>query len=169
MADKNHITVEKLREVLAYDAVTGIFTWRVALARQVKVGYVAGTIQQSGYRYIRVFGRDYRAHRLAWLHSYGEWPKYHIDHIDGNRDNNRLSNIRDVTRSVNQQNLHRARADNKSCGLLGVSWNERNKKWVSQITFPIGKSKHLGYFSTPESAHEAYISAKRKLHLGCTL
>lgn len=106
------------------------------------------------------------AHRLAWLYVYGEWPNGDIDHIDGDRLNNRIANLRDVSRRVNLENQRRPKACNKS-GFLGVK-TFRDQRFQARIQVR-GVQLHLGTFDTPHEAHAAYVAAKRNLHQGCTL
>lgn len=160
------LTAERLREVLDYDPETGVFTRLVWTSNCVRVGdAVRGCPDGDGYLRIRVDKASYQSHRLAWLWVHGEWPVYQIDHINGVKHDNRLINLRDVTQSVNTQNLKRARANNAS-SLLGVAPDYH--RWKSQITAD-GVTFHLGTFDTPEEAHRAYIGAKRLLHPGNTL
>jgi hypothetical protein len=151
-----------LREYLRYDPETGVFTWRKA-RYGVRVGIAAGSQNKVGYVEIRVNRRLYLAHRLAWFYSYGEWPKQQIDHINGVRSDNRLSNLRDVPQGINLQNERKPR---KSNPYLGVS--QKGTRWVAQIHHA-GVHRYLGLFSTPEDAHAAYVEAKRKMHVGCTI
>lgn len=160
------LTVERLREVLAYDQETGLFTRRVRTANCVKVGDVAGSLHRKGYIRINVDGRRYFAHRLAWLYVNGEWPPAEIDHINGVKDDNRIVNLRLATRIENMQNERVSRSNNKA-GYLGVFLHSCGK-FSAKICID-GKNKHLGMFPTPESAHEAYLEAKRQLHHFCTL
>lgn len=154
------LTQSRLKELLHYCPDTGVFTWQ--RARQgVRVGCVAGGIGGEGYRSIRVDGRNYLAHRLAWLYVYGEWPKDQIDHINGVKDDNRIANLREATNAENNQNLA-MRSSNKS-GFVGVHWHSRDRKWHANIRINM-KRKFLGRFNTPESAHAAYLAAKAELH-----
>lgn len=155
------LTADRLREVLDYDPATGVFTWREKSApdSRIRPGTVAGYVQH-GYRLINVDNRQYRAHRMAWLYVHGEWPTDDIDHINGVRDDNRIANLREATRSENLQNQRRARRDNRS-GFLGVSAN--GKRWKAEIIEGV-RRQHLGTFDTPGEAHEAYLAAKRRLH-----
>ncbi|MCI0598744.1 MAG: HNH endonuclease [Beijerinckiaceae bacterium] len=153
------ITTERLREVLAYDPDTGVFTWRVARGRQ-SAGPEAGSLDGRGYRQIRIDGRRYQAHRLAWLYMAGAWPKDEIDHVNMDCADNRFENLREATRSQNQANI-RAQSNNTS-GFKGVCWHKRDRRWEAKIMV-CGRKKHLGYFDTPKAAHAAYVAAA-KLH-----
>lgn len=167
MSKQDKITAAFLRELFHYDPETGVFTRLVTRpGKGARVGDVAGTLKPSGYLTIWICGANHMAHRLAWLYVHGKWPDHEIDHIDGNRANNAIANLRDVTRSVNHENLRRARSDNAH-GFLGVS-PFKGKWWKARITVN-GKWQHLGTFRTPEEAHAAYLEAKRRLHVGCTI
>lgn len=162
------LTQSRLREVLEYQPETGIFI-RIS-GYQKRIGKVAGRVHpKRGYREIHIDGKLYYAHRLAWLYMTGEWPKDEVDHKNHIRDDNKWSNLRDVTASVNQQNRIACQKNSKS-GFLGVKKHERCKSrpWQAQIKSN-GKILSLGYFSTPEEAHEAYINAKRIYHSGCII
>jgi hypothetical protein len=155
----------RLREVIDYEPETGVLRWRVDRANRVRAGDLAGSAHVRGYWRIGIDGRDYLAHRLAWFHFHGTWPADRIDHVNGDRADNRIANLRSVSNSINQQNQRAARANN-SVGLLGVSPN--GKKWSAEIKLN-GRRTCLGTFPTPELAHAAYVSAKRAMHLGCTI
>lgn len=160
------IEAARLRELLDYNQETGIFTWKVRRAA-VKAGAQANSKNQKGYIGICVDKKHYKAHRVAWLFVYGSWPDGEIDHINGVKDDNRISNLRAVPKSLNQQNQRQARSDSSS-GLLGVSWYSAGNKWKADIRVD-GKKKHLGYFHCKDTAHQAYLSAKRQMHEGNTL
>src|SRR5690348_8622850 len=113
---KPELTQERLRECLSYEPRMGDFTWHKSRCR-VKVGDMAGTPHPDGYVQINIGGRLYLAHRLVWLHVYGEWPIAYLDHINGVRDDNRLINLRPATHSQNKANS-RCRRDSRS-GLKG--------------------------------------------------
>lgn len=154
------LTVERLREALAYDPETGVFTWKIKAAQRLHVGDVAGGPDSKGYIRIRLDGVLRFAQRLAWLYVYGEWPTGEVDHKNRTPGDNRISNLRDGTRSDNQHNAG-VRTDNKS-GITGV-YERRNGKWGAQIMVHT-KNRHLGIFDTAEEAHAAYLAAKRELH-----
>ena len=145
----NELTAEYLRSVLHYDPETGIFTRKVRTSRRVKVGDIAGYPDGHGYLQIRVQSRLYKAHRLAWLYTYGERPKGQIDHINRNRSDNRIANLRDVSHKQNQQNSGK-RHDNKS-GHTGIYWYKQSFKWRACIMHNY-KLIHLGYYNTIEEA-----------------
>lgn len=161
----NHLTREEVAALLAYDPDTGVFRWR-ADRGPVKAGDIAGRLDAKGYRDIRVKGTLYKAHRLAFLLVTGKWPAQHVDHIDGDRQNNRWSNLRDVSNGINAQNLKTAQKNSKT-GLLGVS-PVKGGRYQAAITVN-GKPRHLGFYDSPEVAHAAYVAAKRLHHEGNTL
>ncbi len=160
------MTSDELKQILDYNPETGIFIWKITIGR-AKIGFVAGSIDKGGYIRICKDGKEYYAHRLAWFYIYGKWPNYQIDHINGDKIDNRIENLRDVMEFVNHQNLRKARVDNKA-GHLGVGKMDRYQKYFSKISIA-GKSIYLGSFETPEEAHQAYLDAKRKFHEGCTI
>ena len=155
---------EYLRSVLSYNELTGEFRWLRASNRG-KLNALAGCPHNEGYITIKLDGRVYLAHRLAFMWMTGEWPKHSVDHINGIRTNNAWANLRDVTQLLNAQN--RTKGTGKS-GFLGVSWSKKASKWVAQIKAN-GNAKFLGYYQTPESAHQAYLAAKRVMHAGAIL
>ncbi len=166
---KSDLTADRLRDVLSYDPATGVFRWRVKISKKVVVGKRTGaTIGSQGYRRIRINNRTYKAARLAWLHMTGQWPTCVIDHINGNRSDDRFDNLRDVPVMGNVQNQRKATIRNKSAKKLGVSWHILGKCWRARIRAN-GVEILLGHFKTIEEAHSAYVTAKRKLHSTCTI
>lgn len=152
---------------LEIDSKTGNLIWKRKVAYRIKVGDKAGRTNSSGYIQISVGGRFYLAHRLVWLIFHGEIPDSDIDHINGDRKDNRIENLRIATRSENSQNQRRCRLDSKS-GVIGVSWKSKNNKWRAQININ-GKVTHIGLFEDKEAAEKAYLAAKRKHHKFCTI
>lgn len=156
------LTQKRLKYLLKYDPATGLFTRRVRTSQMNRAGEIAGTRTGLDYVRISVDGLMYLGQRLVWLYVHGEVPVGDLDHIDGDKQNNRLSNLREVSRSVNMQNISAARANNKS-GLLGVC--RHGKNYRAQIKLD-GVRHTLGSYKTPEEAHAAYIAAKASMHAG---
>lgn len=166
------LTAARLRELLRYEPDTGHFFWR-APRPKARLDLPAGGKTSHGYIHIGVDGTgQHYAHRLAWLYMNGEWPTCEVDHINGDKADNRWANLRGVTSTVNKQNKRSPQSNNKS-GFLGVSLCSYRKtcpsKWRAQIRLAGGINKTLGNFKTPEEAHEAYLKAKRALHEGCSI
>ena len=159
------VTAENIRELLSYSQATGIFIWQSRPAKAVHVGDVAGSVNKFGYITIGIKKKIYKAHRLAWLYIYGNWPDGLIDHINGNKADNRITNLRVVNETGNSQNIRRPNRRNKS-GFLGVIWFQN--KWRASITIN-RKTHRIGDYATPEEAHQAYLGAKRKHHKACTV
>jgi hypothetical protein len=155
------MTREELLSVLDYDASTGLFTWRKRPNAQRWNGRYAGKLAGgrtlNGYRTISVGATPYYASRLAWLYYYGEWPGRIVDHINVDKDDNRIENLRLATKSQNAANA-KAQSRIKS-GLKGAYRNGRNYSAKIKVS---GRSIYLGQFDTAEAAHAAYISAAQR-------
>ncbi len=151
------LTLERLREILAYNPETGLLIWLVKANKRFEVGRVAGHLNKR-WRYIevRIDGLSYRAHRLAWMLMTGEpWPEQ-IDHINLNPSDNRWCNLRKATRSQNGANRKcYARSGRKGVTACG-------KKWVAYLTVD-RKQQYLGIFKSPEEAHAAYSAAAKNI------
>lgn len=159
-------SIARLREVFSYTPESGFLHWRIGMGSRGRPGARAGSLSAQGYLVVGVDGlRNLFAHRVAWAVHYGSWPAGEVDHINGDRTDNRIANLRDVATRENHQNMRKARRDNKT-GLLGVS--PRKGRFRSQIQVA-GKKRWLGEFDTAEAAHAAYVDAKRKLHSHGTL
>ena len=152
--------VELLRHTFSYDADSGILRWKIKPSQAVGVGDIAGNVQH-GYVVVQFGGKSYKAHRLIWTMHYGDIGDLEIDHINLNRSDNRLCNLRLATKNQNQRNA-RARKDNKY-GLKGVSLSRAHNKYKAQIQTGDGRL-YLGLFDTPELAHHAYLEAAKRLH-----
>ena len=159
------LTAERLKQLVSYDPETGVFT-NSTPRKKVRVGEVAGALDKSnGYIKLTIDRRHYFAHRLAFLFVTGAWPTGIVDHINGNKTDNKLANLRQGSRELNQQNMRKAN-NASSSGLLGAF--KKRDKWESKIKVH-GKVIRLGAFDTAEQAHHAYVQAKRQHHAGCTI
>ena len=148
--------INQLQDLLAYDPDTGVVSWRSDGVKK-KAGQPAGSDKGNGYIQITVRPKNYLAHRVAWALHHGEWPENQIDHINGNRSDNRLCNLREVTNKQNAMNSG-MRANNRS-GVHGVSWDKACQKWVCRIRN--GKVyRNLGRFDSLEKAKQVVESAK---------
>lgn len=152
---------EDVDRLLAYDPATGVLRWKVSNNNRIKVGSVAGSVNGQGYIEVKVLSKQYQAHRLAWLLSTGDWPSQHLDHKNGQRDDNRIGNLRECRRAENMQNM--CKYSNNTSGVLGVGFDKTNGKWRARIMVN-GKNVHIGYFETLEEASAARAAAKQKYH-----
>lgn len=152
----------RIKQWLRYDPETGLLYWIKRPMWAVQVGDVAGSKHHSGYVYIKLSGKPYAAHRLAWLLSYGHWPTGEIDHINRDRSDNRIKNLRAVNRQQNQQN--RVENKNNTSGRSGVSFDKTKGRWKAYIILH-RKYCHLGYYDSYERAVTAREAAEKK-HFG---
>lgn len=167
MAESNSISAERARELFDYDPASGHLFWKACRNTKIRPGSRAGSVASNGYVVVKMKRKYYQGHRLAWLIATGEHPHGWIDHINGDRQDNRLCNLRCATPEVNAQNRRKA-PNTSNTGLLGAQLSRTPGKWAACIHVN-GKKRHLGRFDSPEAAHEAYINAKRRLHPGCTI
>lgn len=152
-ADPLKDRIARLRTVIGYNPDTGVFVWRTKRANK-RVGDVAGNVGPNGYRTIMVDYQSYYAHHLAWAFVYGVVPAgRYIDHINGQRADNRISNLRLATNSQNLLNRHRLNKNNTS-GAIGVSFDRTRKKWCAYIDKDY-KRINLGAFDTKAQAIQA--------------
>ena len=138
------LTQDRVRELLDYNADTGEFIWRVSRGK-AREGSVAGNVNNNGYMRIKIYRKEHLAHRLAWLWSFGYFPEHQIDHINRDRADNRIENLREVSRSCNLRNS-KLSVDNTS-GVKGVSWDKIDKRWRAHIKIN-GKTICLGLHET---------------------
>jgi len=157
---KNDLTQERLKELLSYDPETGMFVW-VKSEKGIKIGEMAGCNHSRGYLRIRIDGKDFFSHRLAWFYMVGAFPSDQTDHINRIKTDNRFINLRAVTTSENQHN--RGKTQNNNSGHKGVNYDKSRKKWFAQIG--VNRIRHfLGRFPTSEDASAAYLVAQRIYH-----
>lgn len=150
------LNAQRLRELLDYDPLTGLFRWRVARPGRGAKDWFAGTQHGSGYLVICVDRVNYRAHRLAWLHATGEWPTQTIDHRNRQRADNRLDNLRDVSQQANNENQD---------GSVERRETKRGTRWRARICRD-GRLVTVGTFETEAAAEAARVAAKGRLHAG---
>lgn len=155
------MTQEELKLLLNYDKNTGEFTWKkLNKTSNRKLGQRAGSLHNKGYRHIRLHNKLYLEHRLAWLYTYGYFPKV-IDHIDGNKLNNKLSNLRECTQAQNMWNTSIIK--NTLSKVKGVSYVKLLKKWIVRVQINKNR-KTIGYFDDLELAELVAIEARIKYH-----
>jgi HNH endonuclease/AP2 domain len=154
------ITQERLKDLLHYDTETGVFTWIVTAGRhdRWKAGRVAGSLSK-GYLCIRVDGKLHFAHRLAWLYVYGEFPPKHTDHINGDKSDNRISNLRACSSSVNMHGVKRKLTTNTT-GHAGVSYDKTRDKYAAYAWLD-NKKVFIGRYGSLEEA----VSARKVAEL----
>lgn len=152
------ITPERLKEVLRYDPRTGFFRW-VAHRYSWRVSAIAGCLDDYGYVIINIDNKNYKAHRLAWMYTYGFFPEKQIDHINGDKNDNRFDNIRLATRLENSHNQHDAHCDSNS-GIRGVGMKKGRTKYRVQISID-GKPREFSA-NTLSEAKTKYIELKKQ-------
>jgi len=154
------LTQKYLRCLFSYDEAGGNLIRSISRSNFVKVGDKAGCLDKiTGYIKISIDGKDYQAHRLIWLHVYGVWPKYNIDHINHDRADNRILNLRTVKQQENLKNLSFSKLN--TSGITGVYWSKAVNKWLAQI-YVNKKAVYLGCFTDKFEAICARMSANIK-------
>lgn len=158
---RNRVDIEAARRLLAYDPGTGVFRWRVGFGRHesARQFHIAGGVNKAGYRSIKVGGVRHTGGRLAWAMHYGEQPPLIVDHINGQRDDNRIANLRAATPAENVMN--RATPKNNTTGHKGIR-RRANGNWTATIQV-FGKRRGLGTFERKEDAIKAYRDAEVRL------
>lgn len=150
------LSQNELKEIIDYEPETGIFRWKYRKTLPVKAGTIAGSSSTKGYLRIKINDTTYLAHRLAWLYVYGIWPIGDIDHINRDQKDNRISNLRDVNRTVN--NLNRGNLPTNSTGYRCVFFNKQRGNFIARLMLD-KKAVHLGSFKTPEEASKVVQKA----------
>ena len=161
MAPKELPPVDYLRQCFVYDPDTGVLTWLLRKAYRIQIGDVAGSPTDRGYLCVRLDGSNYKVHRIVWAMYAGLAAARPLDHVNGVKSDNRISNLREASSSENGRNTSAYR--NNTSGYKGVSWHKRIGKWGSAIRL-YGRVRHLGYFTEIEDAAAAYAAASKELH-----
>ena len=162
---KNKLTQKRLKELLDYNPENGIFVWKVAKAKSVRIGCVAGTTNKDGYIEIGIDYNRYLAHRLAWFYVYGYFPEHDIDHINRIKTENFIDNLREVSNQCNQRNT--GNRNNNTSGVKGVSWHKDREKWMAYIAVN-QNIKYLGLYNELSNAVCARLMAEQCLNWsGC--
>jgi hypothetical protein len=157
MSKTSDVSAERVRDLFDYEADSGVFVRKIGIPGASK-GPVAGCLRPDGYTQIGVDRKRVLTHRLVWLWVHGYFPDQ-IDHIDGDKTNNRLANLREATTSQNHGNMTK-NVCNKS-GFKGV--RQRGKRWAASIKLK-GVLRYIGTFATPEEAHAAYCEVAKQIH-----
>lgn len=156
---RSTLTAARLRKLLDYEPATGEFVWLLCPENPARVGKPAGWLEPKGYRRLCIDGRNYQAHRLAWLWMTGKWPIAQLDHRNLFKADNRWSNLRPATNTQNHQNVPKRRCN--TSGIKGVYWHKRLARWHASIQVD-GKLKFLGYRDKKEKAAALYASAAKQ-------
>ena len=157
-----NVAIEELNELFILDESTGKLYWKVNRQPGIKIGDEAGSVTEAGYIRAYVKGKRCTAHRIVWAMTKGEWPKDQLDHINGNRSDNRPSNLREASNQTNSKNKGMLKSN--TSGHKGVSWVPHLQKWKSEITVD-RKRIYLGVFTDIEEASAAYEEAATRYFL----
>jgi hypothetical protein len=148
---------------MIFELRDGVLYWKVTKPRsRIRIGSVAGTVNNNSYVRIELKNVNYLAHRIVYYMHYGIDPcDLQVDHINGIKSDNRPDNLRLATNAENAMN-RQGPAVNSTSGIRGVSWNKAKRKWMAYVFFE-GKNKHLGYFETKTDAESSSIKARAEL------
>lgn len=154
------ITQQQISEIFEY--TDGALYWKKPAhkSKEYLTGTLAGSIHKTGYRHITLFNRIEKAHRLIFMLHHGYVPN-EIDHINGDRSDNRIENLRETTRSQNQYNKGMCKSN--TSGHRGVSWHRKSNAWQVRVDVA-GKRHMIGYFKDLDAAAAAAKEARERLH-----
>lgn len=153
------IKLKSLKNALHYNINTGVFTWLLMTGHRRTPGNIAGHINKTvGYIEIGLYGKKYYAHRLAWFYVYGYFPEHGVDHIDRNKTNNAIKNLREASQQCNLRNYGNPK--HNTSGVKGVCWDKNSNKWMSQVKIN-QKTKHLGCYIDFKDAVCARLAAEQ--------
>jgi hypothetical protein len=159
------MSLDTIKDYLSYDSETGEFRWIKKPKRSnglMVVGGLAGCVHKVlGYHFVSFGGTSYYAHRLAWWWVHGEMPAEQVDHINGNRADNRIANLRPV--SIQKNRMNKCKQSNNTSGYKGVYYRKDTGKWSAQIGMK-GNITRLGCYNCPTLAALAYDKAAREMH-----
>lgn len=160
------VSKKYLRDILDYELETGVFVWKWREDLRIRdnkrlAGTSAGCLMDDGYICIGIKRKYFKAHRLAWLYVHGQWPSMQIDHINGDKSDNRIANLREASMAENKWNSRPA-STNKS-GVKGVSFDKQSGKWKAGICVR-GEKIHLGYFASLDEAASIYRQEAIRRH-----
>lgn len=162
------LAFERVAELVRYEPETGNFYYTTRRSNACRKDGIAGTNGPRGDRILRMDGKTYLAHRVAFVLMTGKWPSFDVDHIDGNPSNNKWENLRDISHKMNSYNVHKVPSHKKHSNLLGAQWCAQGGFWKTEIMVE-GKRFRLGTFDTEAEASAAYMQAKRDMHPGFML
>jgi hypothetical protein len=156
---------DELLKIFDYNVETGIFTYKISTANRIHIGDIANT-KSHGYIRIKINGRQYAAHRLAWFYVTGNWPINQIDHMDNIRDHNWFSNLREVTNKINAQNKKTSLKNNSICNTIpGVTFDKREQKYRVGLRLN-GILMWFGYYATQIEDESVCLIKRRELFEG---
>tara|TARA_R100001163_G_scaffold61721_1_gene51933 strand:+ start:775 stop:1302 length:528 start_codon:yes stop_codon:yes gene_type:complete len=152
--------LEELKEYLDYNSDTGVFIWKKRPAYRIKIGQQAGCLNSEGYRMIKLKRSIYLSHRIAYYMYHGVDPlEKQVDHINGNKADDRIKNLRLAT--CQENNFNKGLRRNNTSGFTGVHWRRGRQKWIATVQLR-GNYKYLGIFNEKEDAIQARIEAEKK-------
>ena len=161
---KREITQKELLTLFNYDKETGELFWKISPNRRIKIGAQAGSNHNAGYRSVKIDKKNYLVHRIVYTLYHGSCPPF-IDHINRDRSDNRIKNLRASTPMENQWNRTPNMSNKTSSKYVGVSYHKKSGKWRARIRAK-NREISLGYFETEQAASEAYVKGSMRHHGG---